>query len=194
VEIKVKANCSVIRDVNLDKLRRRDTDEFEFLYEEFKTGLYRYFLAKTGNSPDLASDLLHETFASAIESSHTLKSGANIAAWLFTIASRRYTDYLRKKYKSKEIPITDDCIFAAEENTERDFSRSEDISILYAALYRVKERYREILVMKYFDGMSDREISGKTGKSVKAVESLLVRARSAIRKEISGHRDYGGDI
>lgn len=182
----------MIRDVSIDKLRRRDTDEFEFLYEEFKTGLYRYFLSKTGNSSDLASDLLHETFASAIESSHTLKSGTNIAAWLFTIASRRYTDYLRKKYKSKEIPISDDSIIAAEENTEKEFSRSEEISILYASLYRVKKRYREILVMKYFEEMSDREISGKTGKSVKAVESLLVRARAAMRKEISGHRDYSG--
>jgi RNA polymerase sigma-70 factor (ECF subfamily) len=192
---RIKVNCTVLTDSLIHKLRERDTEAFEVLYSDFKTRLYKYFLVKTGYSYDLSSDLLHETFASAIDSSHTLKPGTNIAAWLFTIASRRYCDHLRRHYKSNEISLPDDYIFTADENTEKDFSKKEEIAVLYCALERVKCRYREILVMKYFEEMSDREISDKIGKSVKAVESLLVRARAAMKKQLSEHRDFsGGDI
>ena len=190
----MKAN-NIVVTLNIEKLKRRDRHEFGLLYEEYKNRIYSFLYVKTGHNEDLASDLLHDTFASAIDSAHTLKSGSNIPAWLFTIAFRRFTDHLRAQYKSNGIANIDDYTIKADDNTEDEFSRQEDIASLHIVLSRIKVKYRDIVVMKYFNGMSDKEISERINKSVKAVESLLVRARESIRREFAQDQGLtGGDI
>jgi RNA polymerase sigma-70 factor (ECF subfamily) len=175
----------------IEKLRNRDMDAFESLYNTFRNRIYGYLFVKTGRNGEIASDLLHETFASALDSAHTLRNGSNVSSWLYTIASRRFTDYLRAKYKSNETANIDDYIIASDENTEDECARQEEISFLYCALERIKDKYRDIIELKYFKEMTEKEIAKRYGKGVKAVESLLVRAREALRREML--RDHSQD-
>jgi RNA polymerase sigma-70 factor (ECF subfamily) len=58
----------------------------------------------------------------------------------------------------------------------------ERAAVIRAALFRLTEDYRDVLVKKYVDGFSVREIADRDGRSTKAVESLLTRARERLRE------------
>ena len=173
-----------------EKLRNRDTRAFEKLYGMYKGKLYGYFLAKSGNDQDLAAELLSETFFSAINSIHTLKSASNIQGWLFQIAVRRYNDFLRNAYRTVGSDQAIDEAPSQERDAEMKVLEDEKIALLHDALGRLKPAYREILEMKYFAGMSEKDIASRIGKSIGAAEGLLFRARQALKKEMGSHAEY----
>jgi RNA polymerase sigma-70 factor (ECF subfamily) len=63
--------------------------------------------------------------------------------------------------------------------------REETRAVVRAALAQLPEHYRQALVLKYVDAFSVAEISTIMGKSFKSVESLLVRARQALREALT---------
>jgi len=72
-----------------------DTDAFGELYDRHAPAVLAYFVRRTG-CPQTAADLTAETFASAFSSRHRFRDvGAPGRAWLFTIASRQLSRYIR---------------------------------------------------------------------------------------------------
>ena len=171
-----------------EKLKNCDTRTFEKLYEMYKNKIYSYFMVKTGRDQDLSSELLSETFFSAINSVSKLKNCTNIQGWLFQIAVRKFNDHLRSVYKT----ATSDYIEYYSDPTpdkSHELIENEKIEVLYMALDKIKPLYCEVLSMKYLKGASEKEIALKTGKSVGAIEGLLFRARQALKKELGSHSD-----
>ena len=70
----------------------------------------------------------------------------------------------------------------------------ERTDIVLAALVQLNHDYKDVLLKKYVDGLSVVEIAGRTGRSAKAVESLLSRARDRLRELVRpyfSHRNHG---
>ena len=63
--------------------------------------------------------------------------------------------------------------------------RNERNVKIYAALKRLREDYRETLILRYFDGLSPKQISKITGKTVKRVYNLLARGKTALKQELT---------
>jgi RNA polymerase sigma-70 factor, ECF subfamily len=179
---------------DIEKLKHRDTNTFTSLYREYRERIYGFLLSKLNFDSDTASDLLHETFASALGSVHTLKNGTNLSGWLYTIAARRFSDYLRKKYNDfKPIDIME-CDAPSDIDIENDYLQKEKISIVMSAMDKISDKYRDILVMKHFEGLTGKDISTRLNISEKAVEDLTYRARRALREEMADHLDLFGRV
>lgn len=157
-----------------------DSVWFRSLYEEALPVVYGYFFKRCGGSREVAADLAQETFLSALES---LRSGAEVDSpmpWVVTIARRRLVDHIRRRSRP--------TLHAAEDRDEvwvgPGWTSDREVRLV-EALDRLADDRQLALVLRYVDDLSVREVAELMGKSVRATESLLVRARAALSESFA---------
>jgi RNA polymerase sigma-70 factor (ECF subfamily) len=152
-----------------------DPEWFREFYDEALPVVYGYFLNRCGGRVDVAQDLTQETFVSAVRS---MQQGEPIAAplpWIVSIARRRLVDHYRRQSRERG-PAAPDHSGGdpAVETTTAAEAR------VIAALDGVSPLHRAAIVLRYVDDLPVRELAGLLGKSERAIESLLVRARRSL--------------
>ncbi len=151
-------------------------------YGRYQREVYLYLLSLCKN-PQLAEDLLQETFLKALLSlsdAHT-----NIRAWLYMVARNLFFDYARRtKYivPQEQIEAADDASDPLKVILEDERRR-----ILYQALSQLEERKREVLELHYFSGLSQREIAAVLHLKPGYVRVLALRAKQDIRTWMEGN-------
>lgn len=130
----------------------------------------------------LAEDLTSVTFLKVYEKLATFdESKASISTWIFTIANNTVIDYYRTNKVSEEIPEE----IAADSNLDETILQEEMLDELAEALGQLKERERDLLIMRYYYNMSLKDIALKLGMSyanVKIVhQKALFKMRSLVK-------------
>jgi RNA polymerase sigma-70 factor, ECF subfamily len=164
----------------------RETSErtFERLYRRHRGDLYRSVLRDLRN-PDDAEDVTQVAFLNAYRA---LKRGSepdNPRAWLLTIA-RNVT---RRRFRGgasrvREVELDPEALVAPEPDAP---SATE----IREALRRLRPNQRAVIVFREIGGLSYAEIAETLELSVPAVETLLFRARRALREELATAEDTG---
>ena len=103
--------------------------------------------------------------------------------WLFTIANRRVTDYLRNIYKNKKIFTASETELLSKE-IEVENNLKTDVTLVLIGMDLIKPEYRKILNMKYIEKKKYTEMADELKISEDAVRGKLERARSALKKWI----------
>jgi RNA polymerase sigma factor (sigma-70 family) len=164
-------------------LRKGQADRtFERLYRAHVGDIYRYALAVTGNQAD-AEDVAQTTFMNAYRALERGERPVKPGNWLITIAhnvcrqryrqsSRRPTEVVFNEDVAEAIVPSDDAPTAAD---------------IQRALGHLPLSQREALVMRELEGRSCADIAERLGLSVSAVETLLFRARRALREQLEGN-------
>ena len=116
----------------------------------------------------LAEDIVQEAYMRAIRSIDEEKDGFKF--WLFKVCRNLYFDMLRKNKR----------IEAIEGDVQSDDSLVDDV--LYKAISLLKDSYREVVRLYYFDSMSVKEISSIVGESTDNVKIQLYRARLKLKE------------
>jgi RNA polymerase sigma-70 factor (ECF subfamily) len=178
------------RDI-IEGLRRGEIAAWASLCEEYGAALYRFAFHLTGGDPVLAEDIRQETFLSAADAIHGYRGEAPLFGWLCAIARRKTADEFRRRGRTERLPEDDVPPTAAggnrlrlEDQPEEWFLRSELRAAIIEALWCLPPDYREALVARYAEGMEVEAIARKIGRSYKATESLLARARAALRVKL----------
>jgi len=122
---------------------------------------------------DRAEDVAQETFAIVCRDLPTLKSKDKFAAWLAGIC-RNLSKQMLRAARSERNLTPDEHIVPAQDRTDE---RSEAI---HQAVWSLREAERELIVLRYFDGFSQAQISSVLGISPQAVNGKLVRAKRKI--------------
>ncbi len=101
-------------------------------------------------------------------------------AWLLGIARRKATDILRREQKRRrDVPLEQAQTLLYATATEQSVLQEEARQSVRALLATLRPEYREVLLLKYAEELSLRQIAQVLGKSEGAVSSLLQRARAA---------------
>ena len=103
---------------------------------------------------------------------------ARLTTWLHRIAHNRCIDIMRKRQREVSWDPSESEHPLTESDTPRE-QRSIDV-----ALKRLSESQRTALVLTYYQNLSNREVAEIMNSSVRAVESLLVRARGNLKKQL----------
>ncbi len=152
---------------------------FKVFYDAVLPAVYRFFMFRCGGRRDVAADLTQKTFESAIRS---LRNGAEVETpmpWIMTIARRRLIDHYRTTDMAEVLmgevpePPTD---------AWRGIPSIEEVRLV-SAFHRLSATYRLALSLRYLDELPVAEVASHLGRSLRATESLLVRARSALETE-----------
>lgn len=123
----------------------------------------------------LAEDLVQEAYMRAIRSIDEEKNSFKF--WLFKVCRNLYFDTLRKNKKVEA--ITSDM--PSNESLVDDVIQKDEYRALYKAISLLKDDFREIVRLYYFDSMSVKEIASIVDESVDNVKIKLYRARLKLK-------------
>ncbi len=161
---------------------RKATAEFVARYAD---DLYRYLRSRLAPAYDQVGDLVHEVFLTAWESLPGYKGTGPLRAWVMGIARHKVEDYYRARLRAPESIEDGDQDFVSPASTS-DFHKFIEQDELRRNTWRVMgvlpEQYRMALIWRYWEKASAREMALKTGKTEKAIERLLARARAEFRE------------
>jgi RNA polymerase sigma-70 factor, ECF subfamily len=155
--------------------------------------LYRYLRSRLAPFYDQVDDLVHEVFLAAWQNLPSYQGSGPLRAWLMGIARHKVEDYYRARLRAPESIEDVDQEPVAPASTS-DFHQLLEQDELRRNTWRVlaslPEQYRLALIWRYWEGSSAREMALKTGKTEKAIERLLARARVEFRERWNHGRSY----
>ncbi len=178
----------------VDRLLRGDTRAFEQFFNEYYPKLYRFVKRRIPQDAAAAEDIAQGTLCRALEGLRGYRGEAALFTWLCTLCRREMSarwDENRAWSAAPRLVEDDPAIRAALESLSeqvdplRAANREQVRESILAALDYLPAPYGDILEWKYLRDMSMAEIALRLGRSPKAVESLLTRAREAFRESFS---------
>lgn len=125
----------------------------------------------------LAEDIVSESFYKAFTKIDEEKE--SFKYWLFKVCRNSYFDYLKK---NRRLSASNDNIADGADDLAAKIIRSEEYQALYRAISLLKDNYREIILLYYFDELSVAEIAGVTEQSVDNVKVQMYRARMKLKE------------
>lgn len=171
---------SPIPDV-IDRARNGDRAAFAELYDTHVDSVYRYLLYRV-REPSDAEDLASEVFTRAFANIHRYKwQGKSFLAWLYTIARNAVTDRRRRDRPTVEL---DNAYGLADAGpTAHDLAvRGENVEALRGAVKHLTGEQQEVLVLRFVENLSSREVANILGKNEGAIRALQFRALGRLRK------------
>jgi len=154
----------------------------EILYERYVHKVYRKCLSFV-KDPSIAEDLTHDIFIKVYMNLGSFKGKSKFSTWLYSITYNFCIDYLRKSQKGKFVSMEEER--NAVNSLEVD--NADDLSHIKAAqlaklLEHVKAEEKMILLMKYQDDLSIRDIQKVFNISESAVKMRIKRAKEKVRR------------
>ena len=153
---------------------------FEAAYRATMPDVYRYLVRATGGDVPLAEDLTQAVFLTAAREHAAGRDGCLTPAWLRTVARNRLIDHHRRSVReAARLPVAAGPVAHAAGPEDGVVAGTGSAAV--RALPRLDPDQRVALVLRYLDDLPVREVARLLGRSVRATESLLVRARAALR-------------
>lgn len=149
---------------------------FSELYEEALPTVYGFVRLRVGTSA-VAEDITAETFAAALARFQEGTADEVTISWLRMVAKRRLIDLWRR-----ESVASDKVVVLAGSLRSRHEPSAEERGRVMQVLDDLDSSHRAVLVMQHIEGYTVNEIAEVIGRSPKATESLLTRARNAFRE------------
>ena len=156
-----------------------DARGFERMYRRHVPAVYRYALAVLGNQAD-AEDATQQAFLSAYRAWESGERPHRAHNWLITITHNVCRQRFRERSRRPaEVELDADAVPAS-------VDERLEAADLMTALGQLQFNQRAAIVMRELEGRSYEEIAATLGVSHSAVETLLFRARRALREQLEG--------
>ena len=185
------------------RVKNDDAAAFEQLVERFQARVIRLMNSWVGNK-DHAEDLAQEVFMRVYRSRKSYEPTAKLSTWLFRIANNLASNAVRDRSRRKEyqlkkgentstaaVLIENIALAPSGAMPTRKLDHVERAVMVKQAVQALSERQRIALTLSKFEGLSYQEIADTMGMSVKAVKSLLSRARVNLKLLLQPYMDFG---
>jgi RNA polymerase sigma-70 factor (ECF subfamily) len=159
--------------------KQKIEQEFMAAYEQYSDDIFRYCFFQTSDR-EVALDISQDTFTKTWQYIADGKEVENIRAFLYRVAKNLIIDWRRKKKSSSLDSLLDEGF-----DYEEDYSEMERQETAYEseqakeALDNLKDNYKEVLTMRYIDGMSVKDIADKLDA---AENTISVRIHRGLQK------------
>ena len=158
------------------------------LYRHALPQVYGYLLPRCGSTA-LAEDLTAETFMAAVAAAQRERPPELSVGWLVGVARHKLLDHWRAAERERR-GLAD--IQRVSATVDDPWPEQLDIAAVHAALARLSVAQRAALMLRYLDGLPVSQVAEQLGRSLHATETLLVRARTALRRAYQdGERNDG---
>jgi RNA polymerase sigma-70 factor, ECF subfamily len=152
-------------------------DQFLAAYDQFADQLFMHVLFRVSDR-ETALDLTQEAFVKTWEYLASGKEVGNIRPFLYKVANNLIIDHYRKKKSDSLDALQEGGFDMASNDNERIVTASEG-KIAIEAIGMLDEKYRQVVMLRYIDELSPREIAEVIGESENAVS---VRINRSIKK------------
>ncbi len=159
---------------------------FTKLYNQNFDYVYSFIFTRTVYDAQITEEIVQETFTAAWLAQDRFRYGSTYRTWLCAIAKNKLCEHYRKQISSEKNTILGEEIYmekASDFDLESVILSSETKMLVQEALGRINPVYRYSLIMKYIDGYSIRQIAKQLGRTPKAVDGVLQKAKSSFIRE-----------
>ena len=164
-----------------------DADAFEQLVRKYErpvlSTIYRYVGDRVA-----AEDVAQEVFLKVWRRAKSFKGRSSFSTWLYRVVVN--LNFRRKRARAKNVPL-DEAVAAADPRWDERLDGARKAAAVRAAVDELPPRQRMALILSRFEGRSYREIAEIMRTSTSSVESLLFRARRALKKKLLPLRERG---
>lgn len=178
----------------VEAVRGGDTEAFRLLVERHKLRLFAVILKLVGD-PGQAEELAQETFVRAYRALPDFRGESSFGTWLVQIGIHAARDRMRtaRRYKVVSIDALREAHGAkfdlADTSPAADpgfgIESEEERNLMRMALAALPPEYREVLVLKHFEGWAYGRIAAVTGDSVGTLKVRAYRARQLLRERLT---------
>jgi len=162
---------------------RKAAAEFVSRYAD---AVYGYVSRRLAPRADLVEDLVQDVFLVALQKLATFTGQSSVVGWLLGIARHKVEDFYRAQLREPDpLPDDGDVLIAGSIGTPAldellDAARAEEKT--RQILERLPAAYSAVLQWRYWEKRTIRQMAARTGKTEKAIERLLARARTTFRR------------
>ncbi len=168
---------------------KNETKAFDILAKRYEKKLLRYgkrFLYSYENLEDAVQNVFVKTYVNIKSFDFSKK----FSPWIYRIAHNEFINIIKQKRKEPFLFFDADVIFsfAGKDDFLKDIERKEEKKEIEKHLSKLKVKYREPIVLYYFEEKDYQEISDILGIPISTVGTRLKRGRSEIKKLLYGKR------
>ena len=162
-----------------------DWDGLKELMESYYADLARYLDRYLGNTDD-AEEAAEETFYLLTVKKPSFRGKSSFRTWLYAIGRNQMLQMLRKQSRTIHLPPDEmeNAAGVGEDALDR-CVREENQQMVRSALQQMPADYREVLVLRYYESMSAKEIALAMKRSTHSINALLKRAKAAMKTALA---------
>jgi len=182
-------------DELIDKIQRGDQSGFTAVVDLYQELVYNTAISIVQNKED-ADDITQEVFVQVYLSIQSFKGDSKFSTWLYRITVSKALDHERKKKRKKRFGFMQSLFGSQQEEAfhpvEFDhpgvqLEKKESARDLFSALKKLPEKQRVAFTLHKMEGQSYQEIAAIMNTSLYAVESMMSRARTNLKKILKTH-------
>ena len=175
-------------DADIISLVLSDKQYYGHIVRRYEQKLTRYIKRLTVLSQEDLSDLLQDIFIKAFINIRKFDTSLSFSSWIYRITHNETISFARKKkVRSNTMAIedTEDLIMniSTEEDIEKEHSVKMETEILQKVLQEIKEKYREILILRFLEEKEYNEISDILKIPSGTVATRISRAKASLLKK-----------
>jgi RNA polymerase sigma-70 factor (ECF subfamily) len=158
--------------------RSRDgrPEDFRLLVQRYQRPLFAYLAGRLGSALD-AEEAAQESFVRAFLSLKKLRRPESFYAWLLGIAGRVMKEQYRALLRREQVRAAEESRRASEPEDAPEYPVEEAIAVL-------PESYRQVILLRYYEGLSCQEVVQRLGMPLGTVTKTLSRAYALLREEL----------
>ena len=179
-------------------LEKQDQQAYAELMDKYRDSIY-YMMLKMVQNADDADDLTIEAFGKAFKRLDQYVPNYAFSTWLFRIATNNCIDFIRKRKlrtlsidKPYEDSEGEEGMISLESkglDPEQTFIKEQKIKLMRKVVDQLKPRYKNLVVLRYFEELSYEEISKELNLPLGTVKAQLFRAREFLFQLMKDSRD-----
>jgi len=188
--------ASVSMEDELTRLRKGDLEALAGLIEQYQTSLYRYLL-RLVHEPATAEDLFQQTWMRVAEKIRKYDPKRSFDNWLFTVARNLAFDHMRRyRPESLDEPLPSggsrlELLASDSPGAMEEMLGAERAALVGAAMETLPLIFREVLSLRFEEGMKLEEIAGILQIPLSTVKSRLRRALEDLRNILINQFEQG---
>lgn len=168
------------------------SSNFESLYNQYYVMVYNVALNYVQNCED-AEEITQDVFVQIYNSIHKFEKNSTLKTWIYRITINKCLDFIKHKNSKKRF-----FVFGKRNHNENEvlnvsdfehpgilLENKENAQILFNAINQLSENQKTAFILSKIDGQSNPEIAVIMELSISSVESLVFRAKTALKEKLS---------
>jgi RNA polymerase sigma factor (sigma-70 family) len=171
------------------------TFPFEDIYQQYSALVYNLCLQHLSNAQD-AEEATQDIFVKIHTKLTSFEGKSSLKTWIYRISINHCLDLLRARKRQKRLAFIIGLFTGSEEQPMELphfnhpgilLEQREGLEQLLGTIHTLPDQQKTALLLRYMDALSPPDIADIMGLSLKAVESLLQRAKSNLEKKLRKH-------
>ncbi|KKU91520.1 MAG: RNA polymerase ECF-type sigma factor [Candidatus Jorgensenbacteria bacterium GW2011_GWA1_48_11] len=172
-------------DKLVNKAKNGEARAFGQLYDTYLTPIYRFVFLRVGGSKADAEDICHQTFLKAWQNIKDYEfQGFPFSSWLYRIAQNTVIDYYRTKKPNLDMEIVPEDALSETSAIDEKIDRDFELRTVRLAIAKLEPDQQNVILMKFVNDLSNKEIAAVLGKSEGAIRVIQHRALKQLKKHV----------